>query len=226
MSQVSDVLDQGGDEGAALLLYLAGELPEAGRAELERRLDEDAGLRDRLERLREAHDLFLGAMPVLDRSSRLAVPESVGVRRVSAAMRQWQAGRLARPEPARPAAATGFPGWAYAVATAAAAVIAFVVWWGNADGADDRVAVDVTPRHRAAPPADRPGMYDLVAMLMRETSLPIEATDEVASLIEPSDYAVLTPMMADPEAPPAQQQPRKPDPAEHESEPDEWIFSL
>jgi len=90
MSQVSDVLEQGGDEGATLLLYLAGELPGADRAELERRLAEDATLRQRLERLREAHDRFVEAMPALDRTTRLAVPESVAVRRVAAAMRQWQ----------------------------------------------------------------------------------------------------------------------------------------
>jgi hypothetical protein len=225
MSQVSDVPEHGGDEGAALLMYLAGELSAADRAELERRLDEDATLRDRLERLREAHDQFLDAMPALDRATRLSVPEPVGVRRVAAAMRQWQAGRLARPEPARVPATAGFPRWAYAVATAAAAVIALVVWWGNTDGADNRVA-EATPPYRVAPPTDRPAMYDLVAMLMRETSVPIEATDEVASLIEPSDYAVLTPIMAEAEPAPAPKQPAQSDPAELENEPDEWIFSL
>jgi hypothetical protein len=225
MSQVSDVLEQLGDEGAALLMYLAGELSDADRAELEHRLDADPALRGRLERVREAHDEFLAAMPALDRATRLAVPESVGVRRVSVAMRQWQVGRLARPMPAPPAAGAGFPRWAYAVATAAAAVIAFVVWWGNTDDADHRVA-DTTQYRQVGATTDHPAMYDLVAILMRETSSPIEATDEVASLIEPSDYAVLTPIMTEPEVPPARQQPVTSDPAKHESDQDDWIFSL
>jgi len=224
MSQVSDVLEQGGDEGATLLLYLAGELPGADRAELERRLAEDATLRQRLERLREAHDRFVEAMPALDRTTRLAVPESVAVRRVAAAMRQWQAARLARPVAAPRAKPVGFPRWAYAVATAAAAVIAFVVWWGNTDDTDRHVA-ELTPRYHNGTQTEHPAMYDLVAMLMRETSVPIEAPDEVASLIEPSDYAVLTPIMAEPESPPAQQR-GAPGPSEHESDQDEWLFPL
>jgi anti-sigma factor RsiW len=221
MSQVSDVLDQLGDDGAVLMMYLADELSADDRARVERRLDADAGLRDRLEALREAQDQFFATMPALDAATRLAVPESVGVRRVAAAVRQWQAARLARPVPAPTAAPSRMPRWGYAVATAAAAVIAFVVWWGVSDRGDPRVAEATGRRHIAQ--SERPAMYDLVAMLMRETSGPIEAPDEVASLIEPSDYAVLTPIMSEPEPAPSQQ-PGRTEPAEHESEQDDWFL--
>jgi anti-sigma factor RsiW len=221
MNQVSDVLDQLGDDGAVLMMYLADELSADDRARVERRLDADAGLRDRLEVLREAQDQFFAAMPVLDGATRLAAPESVGVRRVTAAVRQWQAARLARPAPVPAAAPSRMPRWAYAAATAAAAVIAFVVWWGNSDGGDPRVAE--APARRRAGPSERPAMFDLVAMLMRETSGPIEAPEEVASLIEPSDYAILTPIMSEPEPAPSQQ-PARTEPAEHESEQDDWFL--
>ena len=222
MSQVSDVLHQLGDDGAVLMLYLADELSSADCSEVERRLRADVGLRERLELLREARDEFAAAMPALDRATRLPVPEPVGVRRVSAAMWQWHAERMARPAPAPVAAPARFPRWGYALVTAAAAVIAFVVWWGNTDE-NERVTEVAARRHLA--PSERPAVYDLVAMLMRETSLPIESPEEVASLIEPSDYAVLTPMMAEAEPPPAQQ-PVAPAPAEHESDQDDWTFFL
>src|SRR4051812_5466147 len=103
------------------MMYLADELSADDRARVERRLDADAGLRDRMEVLREAQDQFFAAMPVRDGATRLAVPESVGVRRVMAAVRQWQAARLARPAPVPAATPSGMPRWAYAAATAAAA---------------------------------------------------------------------------------------------------------
>ena len=131
---MASVLQQLEGNDALLLMYLAGELPEADRAEVERMLSVDAGLREQLERLREAHGWFTEEMTRDDRSVRLAVSQGAAVRRVGRAMRQWHARRLAE-APVAAAAPSGlrYPWWAYPLAAAASVVIAFLVWWGNTD---------------------------------------------------------------------------------------------
>jgi anti-sigma factor RsiW len=150
---VASVLEQLESNEALLLMYLAGELPEADRAEVERMLAVDAGLRDQLERLREAQDWFSEEMATGDSSARLAVSEGAAVRRVGRAMRQWQARRAASaPAPVAAPAGLRYPWWAYPLAAAASVVIAFLVWWGNTDrppAAERNVAV-VTPESEDA----------------------------------------------------------------------------
>ena len=131
---MASVLEQLENNEAVLLMYLAEELPAADHAEVERMLAVDAGLRDQLERLRDAHEWFSAEMGRGDRSARTAVSEGAAVRRVGRAMRQWQARRAAS-APAAVAASAGlrYPWWAYPLAAAASVVIAFLVWWGNTD---------------------------------------------------------------------------------------------
>lgn len=131
---MASVLQQLEGNDALLLMYLAGELPESDRAEVERMLSVDAGLRDQLEQLREAHRWFSGEMTRDDGSIRLVVSEGAAVRRVGRAMRQWHARRLAA-APVATAAPSGlrYPWWAYPLAAAASVIIAFLVWWGNTD---------------------------------------------------------------------------------------------
>src|SRR4051812_38121876 len=130
-------------------MYLAGELPEADRAEVDRMLSVDAGLRDQLERLREAYGWFSEEMARDDRSGRLAVSEGAAVRRVGRAMRQWHARRLAAaPAPVEASSGLRYPWWAYPLAAAASVVIAFLVWWGNTERpvlSDRNVAVVSSP---------------------------------------------------------------------------------
>jgi hypothetical protein len=221
MIQVSNLLQQLGSTEAVLMMYLSDELPAEDRAEVERRLAADPAMRAQWDRLREAHAGFAAAMPALDRATRLPAPEAVGVRRVLRAVRQWQADRVARPVAPAATPPFRFPVWAYPLAAAAAVVVAFVVWWGNSDQPQDRFAGTARPRYYELD--DRPSPSDLLAMIMRETSGPIETSEEFASLVDPSDYAVLTPMMDDPGAGPAQQ-PGASESPDSERELDEFIL--
>jgi hypothetical protein len=132
---VPSVLQQLENNDAVLLMYLAGELPDAERTEVERMLAVDAGLRGQLERLREAHAWFAEEMARDDRSTRPAVSQGAAVRRVGRAMRQWHTRRLAEAPAAAAAPRPGlrYPWWAYPLSAAASVVIAFLVWWGNTD---------------------------------------------------------------------------------------------
>jgi hypothetical protein len=184
---VADLLQQLENNEAILLMYLAEELPAEDRAEVDQMLAADAGLRNTLERLREAQDGLAAALPALDRIGRLPVPESVAVRRVVRSMEQWQARRLANP----PAAVVGptlrYPWWAYPMAAAASVVIAFLVWWGNTDQRASRF-VDTTPNYQEID--DRPSDADFLAAFLSLTGTP-EEPDYGPSLAEPTDFAVL-----------------------------------
>ena len=129
------MLDQLENNDAVLLMYLADELPAEDRAEVERMLSVDAGLRAELERLRAASAWVAEQINREDRSTRLPASQAAAVRRVGRSMRQWHARHLAE-APARPAAPVQglrYPWWAYPLAAAASVVIAFLVWWGNVD---------------------------------------------------------------------------------------------
>ena len=121
---------------AVLLMYLADELPAEDRAEVEQLLAVDAGLRAELERLREAMDLSVDAIREVDRFTPLPVPRPVALRRMSRVVRQWQVARLtkAHDEADEPRRGLRYPWWTYPLATAAAVLLAFLVWWGNKSG--------------------------------------------------------------------------------------------
>ena len=148
---MASVLQQLETNEAILLMYAAGELPAEDRAEVERRLDADLGLREQLDWLREAYDAFGDAVARDDRSAaaRLPVPEAVAVRRVGREMLLWQARRRAAAPVEGPSrSALRYPWWAYPAAAAASVVLAFLVWWGNTDRSvvgDDGVRVVLTP---------------------------------------------------------------------------------
>jgi hypothetical protein len=131
---VASVLQQLQSNEAVLLMYLADELPGGDRTEVERMLAVDAGMREQLERLREAYGRVADEVARADASTRPAVSEGAAVRRVGRAMRQWHARRLAEaPAPAAAPVGLRYPWWAYPLAAAASVVIAFLVWWGNTD---------------------------------------------------------------------------------------------
>lgn len=182
----------GGDEGV-LLMYLAGELPDGDRAEVEQRLSRDPALRAELESLREAHDAFAAAMPALDRVERLPAPQGPGVRRVVRAMQQWQAGRLAAEPAPEPVKTLRYPWWAYPLAAAASVVIAFVVWWGNADRPQQR-RDQTAYEDRGYAAFDAAGNDVAFAWEMGGTA---DELDDSYRLIDPSDYAVLMQLIDD-----------------------------
>lgn len=114
-----------------LLMYHADELSAEDRAEVEQLLASDVSLRAELDRLRELHASAVVALGGTDMVARLPVSESVAVRRVTRRMRQWQIEHAHAPPPQAPANELRFPWWSYPLTTAAAVLIAFLVWWGN-----------------------------------------------------------------------------------------------
>jgi anti-sigma factor RsiW len=124
------LLQQLENNEAVLLMYLADELPADDRVEVEQMLATDAGLRAVLENLRVAQEAVIGAIGELDKATPMALSTTVASRQMSRLMKQWQVDRLARQ--AAPSAKRRFriPAWAYSAATAAAVLVAVVVWWG------------------------------------------------------------------------------------------------
>ncbi|HZL37704.1 MAG TPA: hypothetical protein VFC78_20475 [Tepidisphaeraceae bacterium] len=130
---------------AVLVMYLADELPETDRAEVEQQLDVDAGLRAQLAALAQAHDLFESAMSRLDAGS--SAGQASGVHRLGKLMRRHM---LDRSRVATVAAVSrrtlGFPAWAYPVAAAAMIVVGFVAVWGLGPDKPINIQVINTPR--------------------------------------------------------------------------------
>ena len=124
---MSNLLGQLENNEAILLMYLAGELPDEDRAEVEQMLASDAGLRALLAELAALQSDVTGAFATADTAMLLPRREAA-VRRVSRAM------VAAQVAPAPPAAALEplskrlrLAWWAYPIAAAAALVVAVVV---------------------------------------------------------------------------------------------------
>ena len=113
-----------------LLMYLAGELPDEDRREVDLMLAQDARLRDELEQLRAAYEGVGAALHEADAASRLVLPAGTAVRRVGQAARAWHARRLAQPGAREARGPLRVPRWAYPIAVAAAVAIGYTAWWG------------------------------------------------------------------------------------------------
>ena len=125
------ILNQLDGHDAVLLMYLADELPADERARVEQMLGGDEAMRARLDVLRAAHDTVNDAIRRYDASHLLTGSEAAAVRHVGRMVRNWHAGRAARPargtlEPPR---TLRFPYWSYPLAAAAAVTLAFVTWY-------------------------------------------------------------------------------------------------
>src|SRR5437868_3050467 len=124
-----------GDE-SILLMYLADELPAEDRAQVERRLAGEAGLRDRLRQMQSLHQEVSTGLASLDalNSSRLAQGSSAAeaaVRQVSRAITRWHVNGPPRSAVVRrPGRNIHLPRWAYPTAAAAAILIGWIAWWG------------------------------------------------------------------------------------------------
>jgi len=128
---MTSLLHQLENNEAILLMYLARELSAEDRAEVEQKLASDAGLAAELERLRAVRDDLNTSIGAADAATRLPVSTGVAVRRVTRMLRQWQVERLKPKPPHEPINELRFPWWSYPLTTAAAVLIAFLVWWGN-----------------------------------------------------------------------------------------------
>ncbi len=115
---------------AILLMYLAHELGPEDQRDVEQMLARDAAMRGELERLREAQQRVMAQLAALDHSTPLPVASSVAVRQVSRLMKQWQVDRLTRRSESPVKSGLRLPWWAYSAASAAAVLIALLVWWG------------------------------------------------------------------------------------------------
>ncbi len=123
-----DELFQKLENESLLLLYLAGELPELDRLELEALLASDAGLRNQLEALRSAWELSSNSLAELDARDRIGSTDRA-VRQVGAAMRQWQVDRLTALVET-PVAPRRLRYLAYSGTIAASILLLFCTWWG------------------------------------------------------------------------------------------------
>ena len=116
------------DTDESLVMYLAGELPDVQRSQLERDLAGSASLRARLEDLRTAHRLIEAEIAA---GPRAEIAASSSTMRTIRAMRQWQTEQLARPASLPNGKQFKMPSWGLPAAVAAAVLIGFVIWWGN-----------------------------------------------------------------------------------------------
>jgi hypothetical protein len=150
---MADTTMQFDDDDQALLMLLAGELPDAAAKALAQRLQEDWGLRQRYAELAENLELLHRSVAADDAAHPLASTAATATRQVGRAMRQWQADQLALVR--RPVIARRTPPiWAYPLAAAAMIVVGFFYCWTYWSGSSP-----VTGSQQAivTPPAGNPG---------------------------------------------------------------------
>ncbi len=160
---MNSLLPQLQNSESVLLMYLADELSTEDRAAVEQQLASDTSLRAQLEALRELHQATLATLQCGDTTHRLPVSEGVAVRRTTRMMRQWQLDNALSPVVEEPVKELRFAWWAYPLTTAAAVLIAFLVWWGNRpDTQPARVAT------QSEQPSPAPDLANWQAELARE----------------------------------------------------------
>jgi hypothetical protein len=112
---------------AVLLLYLANELPDQDRAEVEAMLASDPALRAALENLRKTQELAFDALESLDAITRPPMAPIAAQNRISKLMQEWLDRRRGLPAQSS-ASARRFPWWRTAFATAASLMIGYYIW--------------------------------------------------------------------------------------------------
>jgi anti-sigma-K factor RskA len=155
---MSESTDNLGRKEAMLMLYLANELPESERGQVDRMLEADEALRRMLDELRRSQAMITVGLARLDAGNPLpAAP--VLARGIGRSMRQWQVERLTRPTPAAGRPVSHFAWRSYGLAAAAAAaIVVCVVWWsrvadrspavvtaGGATAAEAHIAEELEP---------------------------------------------------------------------------------
>jgi anti-sigma factor RsiW len=127
------LLEQLGNE-QAMLMHQAGELPPEDAAELETMLKADPRLAQEAQELREIQQSVFDSLRRLDRLEPPPVTDAMALRGVR---RQLNLQHLTliptKQAPKGAGKRLRYPWWAYPMATAAAVLLAFLVWWGNSD---------------------------------------------------------------------------------------------
>jgi anti-sigma-K factor RskA len=112
---------------AILLMYMAGELPEADRQEVEQMLASDATLRAELDILRRTHDLAFDALASLDELTRPVLTPAETQNRMTRLISGWLAQR--REAAVRALADRGPMPWRrISFAAAAMLLVGYYVW--------------------------------------------------------------------------------------------------
>lgn len=129
---MSDLLHQLENNEAILLMYIAGELPDVERREVEQMLATDATLRSMYSELKSAWDASLEGIERVDASEAMVLSREAAARQVGRMVRQWHAGRMVAVKPAEVARKRGGVRMYIGMLSASAAVVlvGFLVWWG------------------------------------------------------------------------------------------------
>ena len=151
---MTSLLHQLENNEAILLMYVADELSAEDRADVEQQLATDAGLRAELERVRALQTSSFATLGEVDANTRLPVSENVAVRRAARMIRQWQVDHAMAPPPDEQIKELRFPWWSYPLTTAAAVLIAFLVWWGNRSEAPPKNVAQQQYQEPVPGPAD------------------------------------------------------------------------
>ena len=170
---------------AILLMYLADELPQQDRAEVEQMLASDAKLRAELENLRQTHQLAYDSLESLDAITRPPISPIAAQNRISKLVHEWMEQR--RQSPAISRAQPQFPWWRVSFATAASLMIGSYIW-----------AVYHTSESRGLPAQFRPPhvlndneklalLYNSFQISNSEESNLVDHVAEVASVVPVAD---------------------------------------
>lgn len=129
---MSELLHQLENNEAILLMYIAGELPDVERREVEQMLASDARMRAMYDELRQGWGDALAGIEQVDVAEPLAMSREAAVRQVGRMVRQWHAERVAAIKPVRVAAKKNTLRFYIGSVSAVAAVmlVGFLVWWG------------------------------------------------------------------------------------------------
>jgi anti-sigma factor RsiW len=132
VEKMSDLLHQLENNETILLMYIAGELPDEDRREVEVMLASDESLRAMYHELLSAWDGVLGGVEQLDASEAIGFAREAAARSVGRMVRQAHAARLAAVKPVAAVAAKPTLRFYLGSLSAAAAVVlvGFLVWWG------------------------------------------------------------------------------------------------
>lgn len=133
---MADMLHELENNEAILLMYIAGELPDEERREVEQMLSSDAALRATHDELRGLWDSAMSGIERLDAGDAPPMKTEVAARQVGRLVRQWHAARALSPaKKAEPVVASGrrLAWWQTAAAAAAVMFLGFLVYWGWTD---------------------------------------------------------------------------------------------
>ncbi|MDP9175878.1 MAG: hypothetical protein M3O30_18730 [Planctomycetota bacterium] len=146
---------------AMLLMYLAGELSEPDRAQVDQLLASDPSLAGQLASIHSINDFCVDALASLDRQDHLAFSQSASVRNATRLIRQWSVKHLLV-EPPPVAQRRAIPWVRYGMSLAASVLVGYLILTGfsfNGTARSDHPVAVV--REPVAPEAPLVGNVDI-----------------------------------------------------------------